>query len=65
MSQAREGRAAHLVRKIKLDMRGAALHGGQDLRRRGTRDGMDLLYLIHLIGAREQWEQTDNLRQTA
>ena len=37
-------------------MRGAALHGGQDLRRRGACYGMDLLYLVHLISAREQWE---------
>lgn len=44
------------MREIKLNMRGAALHGGQDLGRWGASDGMDLLYLVHLIGAREQRE---------
>ena len=56
MSRAQERSAAHLVREIKLNMRGASLHGGQDLRRWGACDGMDLLDLVHLICAREQWE---------
>lgn len=54
---------SHLGREVKLNMRGAALHGVQNLRGGSASDGMDLLYLVHFIGAREQWEQTDNLRQ--
>lgn len=54
---------SHLVREVKLDMCGAALHRIQDLRGGSAGDGMDLLYLVHLIGAGEQGEQTDNLRQ--
>ena len=53
--------ALHLVREVKLHMIGAALHGGQDLGGGGACDGVDLLYLIHLVGPREQREQADNL----
>ena len=44
----------YLGREVKLDMSGPALHGGQDLRGGSSSDGMDLLYLVHLIGARKQ-----------
>lgn len=53
----------HLLGEVKLDMSGAALHGGQNLRRRGAGDGMNLLYLIHLIGAWEEWEQAHHLHK--
>lgn len=51
----------HLVGEVKLHMSGAALHSGQDLRGGGACDGMDLLYLVHLIGSRKQWKQTNDL----
>ncbi len=46
----------YLRREVKLDVSGPALHGGQDLGGRGSSDGVDLLYLVHLIGARKQRE---------
>ena len=52
---------AHLLWKVKLDMRGAALHGGQDIGGRRACDGVNLLYLIHLIGAREERKQAHHL----
>ena len=51
----------YLGREVKLDMGGPALHGGQDLWGGGSSDGMDLLYLVHLIGARKQGEQAHHL----
>ena len=58
----RSGRQAmHLVREVKLHMGGAALHGGQDLRGGGAGDGVDLLYLVHLISPRKQREQAHHL----
>jgi len=42
-------------------MSGPALHGGQDLGGGGSSDGMDLLYLVHLICARKQREQAHHL----
>lgn len=60
---AREGPPRYLVWKVKLNMGGAPLHGGQDLRGGGACDGVDLLYLVHLIGAREERKQTDHLQQ--
>lgn len=56
-----EGQKPHLRREVELNMCGAALHGGQDVWRWCASDGMDLLYLVHLIGAGEQREQTDDL----
>ena len=42
-------------------MSGPALHGSQDLGGGGSSDGMDLLYLVHLICARKQREQAHHL----
>ena len=51
----------YLGREVKLDMSGPALHGGQDVWGGGSGDGMDLLYLVHLVGARKQGEQAHHL----
>ena len=59
VKEAKAGR--YLRREVKLDMSGPALHGGQDLGGGGSSDGMDLLYLVHLIGARKQREQAHHL----
>lgn len=51
----------YLWREVKFDMSGPALHGGQDLGGGGSSDGMDLLYLVHLIGAGKQRKQAHHL----
>ena len=53
----------HLFGEVKLNMSGAALHGGQYLWGRRACDGMNLLNLIHLIGPWKEWEQAHHLQR--
>ena len=55
--------AAHLGVKVVLNVGRVLLHARQHLGGRRSHDCVDFLYLVHLVGAREQGKQADHLHK--